>query len=251
MTGRQDMQATALNGLSLPIERLAGIAALSGKPVHRFCDARTGRPVDVISVNDFGQAFIVGPDLDQSHLEEVFRQGFTACIEAGDLDDAGLVAAIGQAATCALFASVTTASAYRLPLAHCLSQAIQSRFALSENRCDDIELALQEALSNAVIHGNLSLRSLGNTTLNALEMFSANLEDHLANPAFACRRIEIRVSLETADLIIDVVDQGAGFVYKPKPSATASGRGINLIAALAKKMELLDHGRRIRMMFSA
>jgi hypothetical protein len=108
---------------------------------------------------------------------------------------------------------------------------------------------LQEAISNAVIHGNLSVQSLENPSLTALERFSSEVESRLADPELACQRLKVAARLGDGGIAIDVIDQGPGFTPGTRKSSVASGRGISLIETLVSGWELLDDGRRIRLRF--
>ena len=112
-----------------------------------------------------------------------------------------------------------------------------------------MELALQEAISNAVIHGNLSVHSLQDPSLTALERFSSEVAEKLADPELANRRLKVAAQLDEAGIVIDVTDQGPGFVPGVRKSSVASGRGISLIETLVSGWELLDDGRRVRLRF--
>lgn len=187
--------------------------------------------------------------LDQACLNEVLT-GSGACIEVGSLDAPAAAECVRRAAGWTLFLSLTTASAYRLPVAHAVVAAIDGIMSLGQERCYDIELALQEAVSNAVIHGNLAVSSLRGPTLAALDAFSCDISERLADPALANLRVGIAVSIGDAEFTIEVIDEGPGFVPKPRAPTTASGRGIGLIESLAAGWELLDDGRRVRMRFA-
>ena len=112
-----------------------------------------------------------------------------------------------------------------------------------------MELALQEAISNAVIHGNLSVQSLEDPSLSALARFSSEIEERLADPELANRRLKVAVQLGEGGTTVDVIDQGPGFTPGARKSSVASGRGISLIESIVSAWELLDDGRRIRLRF--
>ena len=162
---------------------------------------------------------------------------------------ADVAASLRLAQTSSIFVSLTTVSAYRFQLAHRIVQALDRRQPVGEERCYDMELALQEAISNAVIHGNLSVQSLENPSLTALERFSNEVEGRLADPELACQRLKVAALLGDGGIAIDVIDQGPGFTPGTRKSSIASGRGISLIETLVSGWELLDDGRRIRLRF--
>lgn len=111
----------------------------------------------------------------------------------------------------------------------CIGKIINKikQLSLSEEELFDIKLCLQEALVNAVKHGN---------------KFDPGLE--------------AEVSVEAADnyLTIQVRDQGTGFDDKSVPSPVhtenltkTSGRGVYLIKELMDKVEFFDRGSGVKM----
>jgi serine/threonine-protein kinase RsbW len=90
-----------------------------------------------------------------------------------------------------------------------------------------IKLALEEALVNAIKHGNKM------------------------NPAIA---VEFRADIQDSKLTLQVSDQGSGFNFKSIPDPTAqdrlektSGRGVFLIKKLMDGVDFSDGGRTIKM----
>ncbi|UEM05039.1 ATP-binding protein [Skermanella rosea] len=239
------MRASTLYGVGLTAEHLQEIAALVGRGGHPVV---CGLPADACARID--GAAVLAADLDQACLSQALDRGAGACIEVGSLDATTAAECVRRAAGCTLFLSLTTASAYRLPVAQAVVAVIDGIASLGQERRDDVELALQEAISNAVIHGNLAVSSLRGPTLAALDAFSCDLNERLADPALANLRVGIAVSIDDAEIAIEVIDEGPGFVPKPRAPTAASGRGIGLIESLAAAWELLDDGRRVRMRFA-
>ena len=99
-----------------------------------------------------------------------------------------------------------------------------------ESKARDIGLAVQEAVTNAMCHGNLLDRT---------------------------KKVAVRLELHDDRLAVEVDDEGAGFdpTVVPDPCAEEnlmkpSGRGILLVKALMDEVEFLDRpggGTRIRM----
>ncbi len=124
--------------------------------------------------------------------------------------------------------------------------------ACSEARSRKLLLALHEALSNAIIHGNLEISS----TLKEREddAFLQALRERAADPIRASRVVDVVVHYE-GDLCRWVItDQGAGFdvakvlhqVTQEGPDALiASGRGIFLMQALMDDLKYEFGGRRV------
>ena len=236
------MQANTLYGVGLSAERLEEFASASAIGCGR---AAAGLPADW----ELDGAAVLAANLDDEIFGEILGRGARICIEIGGLGVADVAASLRLAQASSIFVSLTTVSAYRLQLAHHVILALDLLQPIGEERCYDMELALQEAISNAVIHGNLSVQSLENPSLTALERFSSEVEGRLADPELASQRLKVAARLGDGGIAIDVIDQGPGFTPGARKSSVASGRGISLIETLVSGWELLDDGRRIRLRF--
>gem|GEM_PF-1705423 len=197
-----------------------------GRSVGLFCDA---------------EAFLNGA---------IWRRPLAAWIEVGGLGDDTLGTLIRSAVDSHLFVSLTTVTASRILLAHQLVGAFGDWWPLSVETSQDIELALHEAVSNALLHGNLQINGMKTMTVGALDQFARDVAGRLADPSLAARRVEVVCRREEGTLIIDVSDQGSGYVPIGGGKRGASGRGLELIAAIAQSFDILDHGRRIHMRFA-
>jgi hypothetical protein len=236
------MQANKLYGVGLSAERLEEFASASGIGCGPIV-------ADLPADGGLDGATVLAASLDDEHFGEILARGASTCIEIGSLDVPDVAALMRLAQSSSIFISLTTVSAYRFQLAFRVVQALAHWQPLGEERCYDMELALQEAISNAVVHGNLSVHSLENPSLNALERFSSEIAERLADPELANRRLKVAALLGEGEITIDVIDQGSGFKPGSRKSSVASGRGISLIETLVSGWELLDEGRRIRLRF--
>lgn len=155
-----------------------------------------------------------------------------------------------------LVLAVSTETAMRLSVAHAFVSVVAARAGLSLQTRQDAEAALQEALGNAVLHGNLGMSSLLRQTQDGLLTFAQQLHDRLADPVLARRPIVIDARWGAARLEIGVRDVGDGFdpaSWEKGPSlpGAASGRGLDMIASLCDDISFADRGRAIRMTFRA
>ena len=192
-------------------------------------------------------------DADTTDTPGIWQPPFSAWIEAGTLTDDAVVGCATRVHQTELYAYLTTATANRLHLAGRFVAALTARRAIADAKRDDIELALHEAISNALVHGNLQVEGMKGLSVAALDQFSHDLAARMADPAFAGRHIEVTARLEPMMVVVDVADEGPGFSRRSRDDAArtaASGRGLNLIGAIAQSYELLDGGRRIRMRFT-
>ncbi|MEX2213306.1 MAG: response regulator [Phycisphaeraceae bacterium] len=123
--------------------------------------------------------------------------------------------------------------------------------------CDEtalmrIGVALDEALSNAIIHGNLGVDS----TLRSAdcEAYARLIEERRADPAFAQRRVELTATLSSTEAVYVVHDQGEGFDPSAVPDPTdpgniekCSGRGLLLIRTFMDEVQHNERGNMITM----
>ena len=230
--------AVALHALGFPVERLISLSAASGVPVWQPEGDGVARGRVVL---------LLGPAWEAEAAS--FIPPYSAWIEAAALADPLLLDLMRRAAANDFFASFTTLTAYSFDLASDFLLAVTARRPLPDDCRGNVELALHEALCNAVIHGNLQLESIGDLSIDALERFSGSFSQRLANPEFASRRVEIACAFDSEAIIIDVADQGDGFTPKPSCEPKASGRGLELISASCQSYRLLDGGRRLSMRF--
>ncbi|MDD5423370.1 MAG: ATP-binding protein [Candidatus Omnitrophica bacterium] len=100
-------------------------------------------------------------------------------------------------------------------------------YKLEEEALFDIKLCVEEAVRNAIVHGNRSNRKLP---------------------------VKVDCRVDDGILNIEVEDRGAGFDHKLLPDPTKdgnilrnSGRGVYLILKLMDKVEFNESGNRIRM----
>ena len=228
----------ALHAVGFPVERLVSLSTALGVPVwHPDGDRASGARV----------VLLLGPTWEAEATS--FIPPYSAWIEVAALADSVLLDLMRRAATSEFFASFTTLTANRIDLAGDFLLAITSRRPLPDDSRENIELALHEALCNAVLHGNLQLESIGELSIGALERFSGNFSQRLADPDFANRRIEIACAFDSEAMTIDVADQGDGFTPKPCCEHKASGRGLELISVSCQSYRLLEGGRRLSMRF--
>ncbi|MGE5503753.1 MAG: ATP-binding protein, partial [Actinomycetota bacterium] len=152
--------------------------------------------------------------------------------------------------------SVTTGSGWTLDLPLLFESALRQRFPLGKRASDGmVSLCLAEAVSNAMIHGNLGIASGMRSTREGLAAFHRMTMDHLADPVLAARRIEIcLLPDENSSFSISVSDRGKGFAMgdgeiQAVDPTEKQGRGLYLITHSARSVSLEDGGRTIVMAF--
>lgn len=232
----------------LPADRLGRLAlALRLSPVQ----APAGpAPLAVLLAGD-GSAV---PDSDALWLPPVAAWIEPPAGTGASDPTAQLAALVADAAASDLYLNLTTATAHDLQLGGRLLAALSARHPLEGDRRDDLELALHEAVSNALVHGNLGVAGMKELSAQELERFSRDLGDRLADPLLAGRRIVVTLRIDPAEngrplATVEITDEGAGFTPGPRASSGASGRGLELIGSIADGLAIEDGGRRIRLRF--
>jgi anti-sigma regulatory factor (Ser/Thr protein kinase) len=147
---------------------------------------------------------------------------------------------------------LSTATANRVDVADCVIGALQDRHPHLAAKAADMRYALQEAVGNAVIHGNLGMDSGLRISMEGLREFALQLDQRLADPAHAQLPITISARIAQDGIAIVVDDRGAGFdplAVRPPPSAAAGGMGLGIIRKCARTVSFGRGGRRITMVF--
>lgn len=100
---------------------------------------------------------------------------------------------------------------------------------LNEDNYGNILIAVTEAVTNAIIHGNQN------------------------NPE---KLVEINVDSELKEVVFSIIDDGGGFDFTNLPDPIApenlekpNGRGIFLMKNLSDKVEFFDEGRKVCITF--
>ncbi len=114
-----------------------------------------------------------------------------------------------------------------------------------------MELTLQEALANAVEHGNLELASSLKEELDPLtqvDRFTQLMRERMNDETFASRIVRVSCSLKPTEIEISITDQGLGFNYESRVKELAAedichGRGIALMKASTDAVTYSEGGR--------
>ncbi|MGE5505687.1 MAG: ATP-binding protein [Actinomycetota bacterium] len=228
--------------------RLAEVACAMGMVVEPFeDDPACGR----------SPMLMLGPAEEyrmQSGLTVPFA-GFVECEPEDDFDDGWLstdcLDAVRKGGLCL---AMTTMSAYLMDIPALLVPPVAARFGIGSDAAGAIELALAEAVANALLHGNLGIDSALRNDMDQFEKFRATLLANLADPQMGRRRMEITALPSPEGLRITVRDQGEGFdlgaqLAKPAEQEAKSGRGLGLIRKLCRAVEGRDGGRTLVMVF--
>lgn len=152
-------------------------------------------------------------------------------------------------------AALTTMTAYRRDVAQNVLDWTDRRGPrLSEEHRVILRQAMQEALANAVLHGNLGLRNLQSVSVESYADYLGLIQERLGARHYAGRPVVIAARWRDRHLTIAVEDSGRGFdlarSMKPVPATARGGRGLAIIHGLADRVRLFNEGRRIEMDFA-
>ncbi len=123
--------------------------------------------------------------------------------------------------------------------------------------CDKTEItrtciAVQEAVSNAMFHGNLEIDSA--LRAEGEGVFFEEVRRRAATDPYASRRVEVSISIVPSRLEVVVEDEGPGFDISrlPGPNDPAMldcpcGRGLLLMRAFMNEVVYENGGRRVRL----
>jgi hypothetical protein len=150
---------------------------------------------------------------------------------------------------------LTTASAYAHDVPCPFMASLSRRFPTAA--ClPAMEMALYEAVANAIIHGNLGVDSSLRSSAAGLREYRDTLARALADPVLAGRRLAVCCYPAGKALRLSVHDEGAGWDMETQLATVASnadksGRGVDLIRQISTAMRTIDNGRQLVMDFNA
>ena len=117
-----------------------------------------------------------------------------------------------------------------------------------------VKIALQEAVSNAIIHGNLGISSITAPPYDGdIEAFYADIFNYIGHPRAGHRNIELSVEMHEKHLQITVRDDGDSITLpemRPKGSTTFSGRGIHLMRVNSDSFSIRQNPSRVLLGFN-
>lgn len=144
-----------------------------------------------------------------------------------------------------------TAHAY--PLAAAFVAALRARAGLLDRLAETIELALHEAVVNAVLHGNLGLGSEGRSTPEGFASFCEQVAAALDDPCRGGRLVDVAACWSDRCVLLAVADQGAGFdpgrLDATGAAEAAHGRGLPIMRMLADGLRWNQRRRRLLLGF--
>ncbi len=125
---------------------------------------------------------------------------------------------------------------------------------LPRQEIDAILLALTEALTNAVEHGNLGIGYEAKSEALQNNSYRRLLREKLRDPELARRTITLEFLLTPAEVWIRVTDEGSGFDWRnlpdphdPQNMVREHGRGLSIIGLFMDEMGFNEAGSQIWM----
>jgi anti-sigma regulatory factor (Ser/Thr protein kinase) len=186
-------------------------------------------------------------EVDRGSLAVALRGPYSALIElGGDDEPVGDWAAVAISGA-GFYLSLTTATGFGLQVAALVSDELVARGVVTGEQRSVVELCLQEAVANAIVHGNLGIASTAKDYPEGYRVFSQLVNERLNDPVLRRRRTDIFTRWSSRLLDISVADQGTGFDTSVIPTevdgTSRSGRGFVFMRALAGRVAVTDGGR--------
>jgi anti-sigma regulatory factor (Ser/Thr protein kinase) len=186
----------------------------------------------------------------QQSIEEILSRPYSLFMETGNylMQENSLFRLLAKLPDFAL--NVTNITAYEQQIAQIVAENLHTRFGLQRHKSMEVLTCLQEALLNAIIHGNLEIDSRFDT-IEDFEAHYRNIQDRLTEAPYCHRRITIGAWYHDDCLTLTVTDEGKGFVANATDSHNeeAHGRGLMLIRSLADKVQIGEDRRSLCMTF--
>ncbi|MBP7338477.1 ATP-binding protein [Niveispirillum sp.] len=186
-------------------------------------------------------------------LRAALDLGTRAYVELGDDEElpAGLLA--GLTGQLLLHLSLSTITSFSLDMAPQFCAALLARGWLDAQRRADAEICVHEAVSNAIVHGNLDIHQGPSADVGAFDSFFRAVQDRLADRAHANRRVTVEAVAGPEELCIRISDQGRGHSGLAPTSIdrleAKSGRGLRIMDELADRVSFSDAGRTVNLYF--
>ncbi len=215
-------------------------------------------PEDFARSNRY-QMCLIPPETGREWLGALVRLNcnyFVECYDGLDLGDLGPLRTAKRGAAWDLLVCMSTQSAYQLPMARKFVTALRHRGIIHDTIAPTIEMAVQEAFANSMIHGNLEMSTAGHLSMDRFNALSEETARRLA-ASFGNRVIMLTAKKRrNGHVEITINDQGGGFTPPPATAETklpgaesTFGRGLPLIRSLCQNVSFDRGGRTIRLTF--
>ncbi|NIY76254.1 SpoIIE family protein phosphatase [Thalassospira sp. HF15] len=203
---------------------------------------------------------IMPPYVGRDWLGSLIRlncETFVECFPELDLDDLAPLSGKKSRPKQDLMVCLSTRSAYHLPVARKFVTSLRHRGLIGDSIASSVEMAVQEAFANSLVHGNLELNTGGHLSMDRFKELGEETERRLASANHGARAIILTARRrKNGQVVISISDQGQGFT-PPDEQATLDitrkdstfGRGLPLIRSLCQSVSFLRDGRTIELTF--
>jgi len=204
---------------------------------------------------------VMGDRISEARLAGALKELPAFCFEAGLAPDqlAGFARLAARRGTF-IGLCLSTATAYRVEPAAAIAASLADCGLCSEALIWRIEVALSEALANALLHGNLEANKFLRSSSEAYADYADHLDNRLHDDSFASRSVCIFARINAGWLTLEVVDEGHGFEKTRRghpatadiddPFGLPSGRGLLVTSAMADRIRHRNGGRRLDLGFA-
>ena len=207
---------------------------------------------------DRASSFTRWDGVSESSLARALAPPVTECMELAliDGDQYGRLLFRPRTGGC-LRLALTTRSACRHQVVKVFVEALAIRLDLSRELRERVHTAIQEAMMNSVLHGNLAIDSGLRNSLEGLVTSHQMIEKLLSDPQIARNMLRVEAVWNAAMLYVLVRDSGAGFDASALPSPGArqaagnavSGRGLMILQAFCDRIAWLRGGSTLKLGF--
>ncbi|MHC8492679.1 SpoIIE family protein phosphatase [Thalassospira sp. SM2505] len=242
------------------VDAFIASGAIWEMPENRSVRYTFGQTPEDFSHSNHFSACLVPPDASREWLGALTRLNcdvFVECSREIDLADiAPLIKQQGGNKN-TLSICLSTRSAYYLPVARKFVTALRHRELIGEKIAPTVEMAVQEAFANSLIHGNLELDTSGHLSMDSFTELGEETKRRLASGKHGGRAILLTArKRKNGHIVISINDQGNGFT-PPADSCptnvagrkTTFGRGLPLIRSLCHAVNFSRDGRSIELEF--
>jgi len=194
-------------------------------------------------------------------LDIFLRQPGTGCLYVGEDIRAAVDRIVFAVKLNSLVVSLPGQVIMESGMARKFCEGIRAHIDVATINLTTIELSLQEAIINAVVHGNLGLGSAYKESADDLRHYHRLIRDRLETDPAARKRIDVIGWWDDDHLSIAVGDQGNGYDTierrkqagrqraAPDRDRRRSGRGLEIIRRFAEDVTVANGGRIIIMSF--
>lgn len=145
---------------------------------------------------------------------------------------------------------------YTLPLIDVLTAKLHPLNICTRAELKNVRVALDEAIVNAIVHGNLEISSeMKGSTLAELVRYDDEVRLRSTQEPYSNRKVTVWSLIDQRFAQFTIEDEGRGFDHRALPSdfsevdnLTSHGRGLLLIGAFMDRVVFNDAGNRITLM---